>query len=651
MYNLKRIDENPILAPNPDSIWESEAAFNASVVKGMFKTRMVYRAISTRVPWHGQDLNVSTVGYADSSDGIHFQNRRQLIYPEHDWEEFGCEDPRVTHINGKYYVFYTALSGYPFTAQNIKVAVATSSDLKKIDSKHLVTPFNAKAMAMFPKRINGKLAVVFSVNTDEPPAKVCIAFFDSDSQLWSQEHWNKWRERMDEYTLPLLRSPADQVEVGAAPIRTSHGWLLIYSYIKNYMGGGDREFGIEAVLLDLENPLKVIGRTQDLMLKPEAPYELKGLVPNIVFPTGALVKNGQLYVYYGAADKTVAVARGNLDDLIEHYLLPKKPGSTWVRDFDHPEKVVKLERYSDNPILKPRYELDWESKAVFNPAAIKLDGKVHLVYRALSENNISYFGYASSYDGVTISQRFNDPIYVAGAEFKAKKKNAVMSCEDPRITKIGDMLYMCYTAFDGSLPRVAITSIKASDFAAKRWNWSMPVLISPPDVDDKDACLLPGIINGKYAVFHRMDNKIYLDYVKDLEFKGDKYLSGKIIMDVRKDKWDNLKIGIASPPIDVGTHWLLLYHGVSQPGSVYKVGAVLLDKAKPDKVVARLDYPVFEPKARYELEGQVSNVVFPCGNVIFNDRLYVYYGGCDSVIGAASVNISKLVQEVKKYPL
>ena len=97
-----------------------------------------------------------------------------MIAPEEDWERFGCEDPRVTKIDDKYYIFYTALSVYPFAAEGIKVAVAVTKDFKKIEERHLVTPFNAKAMVLFPEKINGKYVALLTAHTDTPPVKICL---------------------------------------------------------------------------------------------------------------------------------------------------------------------------------------------------------------------------------------------------------------------------------------------------------------------------------------------------------------------------------------------------------------------------------------------------------------------------------------------
>jgi predicted GH43/DUF377 family glycosyl hydrolase len=106
--------------------------------------------------------------------------------------------------------------------------------------------------------------------------------------------------------------------------------------------------------------------------------------------------------------------------------------------------------------------------------------------------------------------------------------------------------------------------------------------------------------------------------------------------------WDGLKVGIAGPPIKTDRGWLLLYHGVSENG-IYRVGAALLDSNDPTNILARLLQPILEPIQDYELYGQINNVVFPCGAVVRDDTIYIYYGGADSVIGLATCSLSRLL--------
>ncbi|MDO8658398.1 MAG: hypothetical protein Q7K55_06655 [Candidatus Levybacteria bacterium] len=637
MTKLNRITDNPILIPSSKNIWEAKAAFNGCAVKDKDEFHLVYRACSPDLYYRGFSMQISSIGYAQSNDGVHFENHRQLIKPEHDWEIFGCEDPRITKFNDKYFIFYTALSDYPFSASGIKIGLAITTDFKTIE-KYPVTTFNSKAMALFPEKVNGKIAAILTANTDIPPSKICIAFFDKEEEIWSKDYWENWYSYLDDHVVSLQRNANDQIEVGAPPIKTKYGWLVIYSYIKNYFSQS-KIFGIEAVLLDLKNPFEILGRTNEPILIPQMDYELYGNVSNIVFPSGALVHDKKLFVYYGASDTTCSLATCNLDDLISeiHKEIEVQP----IRgNFN----MVRLERFEENPIIQPKKENIWEAKATFNPAAIYENDKIHLVYRAMSEDNTSVLGYASSKDGVHIDERLNESIYVPREDFESKKKPGNSGCEDPRITKIGNRFYMCYTAFDGeNPPRVALTSIEIQDFLDKNWKWEKPKLISPLGIDDKDACILPRKINGKYIVFHRLETCIWIDFVDDLNFIDRKYLSGDILIEPRENNWDNDKVGIASPPIETKIGWLMLYHGIYK-NQYYKVGAALLDINDPTKIISRLDYPILEPEMKYEKEGQVSNVVFPCGALAIRNKLFVYYGGADRVVGVATVDLKRLLE-------
>lgn len=315
MINLKRHPQNPILSPNLKNDWEAQATFNGCVVKQKGQYHLFYRAMSLPRSYHGLNFSLSSVGQAVSDDGINFKNRRQVIKPEQNWEIFGCEDPRVTKLEDKYFIFYTVLSSWPPTPLGIKIGVMISKDLKNFREKHLVTHFNSKAMALFPERINGEIVGILTVNTDLPPAKVALAFFDREEQIWSADFWKDWLARLDDYVVPLPKKANDHFEVGAPPLKTEAGWLLLYSYIKNYFNPPP-VFGIEAVLLDLKNPLKIKGRTVGPLLLPKKDYEQSGQVNNIVFPSGVLVENGQLLVYYGAADTYCCLASCNLKSLL-----------------------------------------------------------------------------------------------------------------------------------------------------------------------------------------------------------------------------------------------------------------------------------------------------------------------------------------------
>lgn len=315
MVFVKRFPGNPILTPNAKHSWEKEASFNGCPVAGGDGYHLLYRAQSVAKKIQNQTLELSTIGHAISFDRIHFLNRRQLIVPKYDWEKFGCEDPRVTFIDGKYYIFYTAIACWPPKPAGITVALAITRDFRTIDAKYHVTPFNAKAMTLFPQRINGKLTVLLTVNPDHPPSTIAMAQVEKESDLWKETFWRQWHKNFPNHAISLLRSSHDHVEIGAPPIKTDKGWLLIYSYIKSYQTS-HKFFGIEAVLLDGENPQKIIGRTKMPLLYPEYEYELQGKIPNIVFPSGALIYNDNVGIYYGAADTSVCLATCSLSELL-----------------------------------------------------------------------------------------------------------------------------------------------------------------------------------------------------------------------------------------------------------------------------------------------------------------------------------------------
>jgi len=632
MYVIRRSTHNPLIAPITDKAWEARGTFNPSPVKKGNITHVLYRSLG-RPDALMTPAGISTIGKALSLDGKHFQNRRQFIIPEQEWERYGCEDPRVTLFEGKYYIFYTALGGMPFGAGNIKVACAISKDLETIEERHLITPFNAKAMTLFPERVNGKVTAILTAHTDEPPAKICIVQCDNIEDLWDIKFWESWHAEIDKHWINPLRFDHDHVEVGSQPLKTKDGWLLFYSYIQNYFGGGERVFGIEAMLLDLKDPHRIVGKTKGPIMVPEDIYEKYGIVPNIVFPSGALLhSNNRVDIYYGAADTVCARASLNLPDLLAAIL---------------PERRIELAvRAKENPILSPNPKNPWEKTAVFNAAAIDLGSTVHILYRAMGEDNTSVLGYAASKNGIKISERGEQPAYVPREDFEMKKGHPQgnSGCEDPRLTKIGNTVYMTYTAYDGVNPtRVALTSITVKDFVAKRWDkWSKPVLTTPENVNDKDMCIMPEKFGGQYMLIHRIDPMICADFLDTLDFTKTRLTRCIEIMGPRPGMWDSKKIGIAGPPIKTKKGWLLIYHGVSKTNT-YRLGAVLLDLKNPSVILSRSVDTILEPIEKYEKEGVVHNAVFSCGQVLRGDCLYVYYGGADTVLGVAKISLKKLI--------
>ncbi|TAN32016.1 hypothetical protein EPN28_05035, partial [Patescibacteria group bacterium] len=465
---------------------------------------------------------------------------------------------------------------------------------------------------------------------EHPRPTIALARAKKIEDFFDEAYWKEWHEHLADHAIAeMRRDDGDHVEVGAAPLLTEQGWLVIYSYIQNYYDEHKRVFSVEAALFDTKNPQKLIARTEAILV-PQEFYEEYGLVPNIVFPTSAtLGEDGRLNIWYGAADTVCAKASVKLRDLMRA-LDPERPARTF-------------NRAAENPILAPRGD-GFESRAVFNPAAIDLDGSVHLLYRAMDGANTSTIGLAVSKDGITIDERLSAPVYAPRADFEMKHGSPLgnSGCEDPRIVRIDNILHMTYTAYDGvRVPQGAVSSISVDDFLARRFDaWSAPFLLTPDGVDDKDLALLPEKVDGNYLLYHRINNMICADLLPDLS--AGKRVSRCIeIMAPRRGMWDGAKVGSAAPPIRVGDKWLMIYHGVSRHGT-YRLGAALLD-ASGTSVLARTADPIFEPIEKYEKEGEVANVVFSCGAVARGDALFLYYGAADRVVGVATGSLAHIL--------
>jgi len=294
---------------------------------------------------------------------------------------------------------------------------------------------------------------------------------------------------------------------------------------------------------------------------------------------------------------------------------------------------MKLERLSDKPVLRPKVEHPWEASAVFNCAAIHDNGLVHMIYRATDIASsgkegkyISRLGYAVSSDGLNFN-RLEQPILSNDVQQELRGP------EDPRIIKMGDTFYMMYTGYGGRFDgdyRICL----ASSRNLIEWKRHGVVLDEP----NKDASLFPERIGGKYLMLHRRVPSIWLAYSDDLESWHDHRL---IMEPVPDSPWECVKIGIAGPPIKTEDGWLLIYHGVG-PNTRYCLGAALLDPQDPTRVIARQQEPILEAELDWEVHGHVPNVVFSCGHAVIDSEVFVYYGGADTAIGVAALDLNDL---------
>jgi len=341
--------------------------------------------------------------------------------------------------------------------------------------------------------------------------------------------------------------------------------------------------------------------------------------------------------------------------LLKKKTLPKKK-----RIPRRKKKVLELKRSPKNPIIEPGV-YPWESKATFNPAALTAEGKIYLIYRAVGENDSSVLGYALSRDGVGIDERLPYSVFKRYSSLEQKSEDPILNyssgggwnggCEDPRLTLIGERVYMIFTAFDGwgSL-RLALTSISLSDLKKKRWNWKSPVLISPPGEIHKNWVLFPEKIKGKYAILHSFYPKILIAYFNSLEeLNGKKFIKSDNTRPVDFSRtWDSWFRGVGPTPIKTKEGWLILYHAMDHKNpDRYRLGALLLDLKDPTKVLYRSKEPILEPEEKYENEGHKWGVIYSCGAVVKDKTLFVYYGGADKVVAVASVPLKDLLADLR----
>lgn len=288
----QRVSSAPILAPNGNG-WESAGTFNPAVIEHEGKLVMLYRA---------QDAQgTSRLGYAESSDGIHFQPRAEpVLSPEADYEKGGgVEDPRLVKLGDTYYLTYTG-----YNTKDAQLCLATSRDLIHWERKGVILPaykgnWNTgwtKSGAIVPERIDGKYWMYFLGTTPDKNDQMGLAY-STDLVHWT--------EATKTPVLPRRPGLFDSrvVEPGPPPILTSVGIVLIYN------GADDKLVYRTAIaIFDRKDPRKVLYRSAQPIFGPELEWEKVGQVPNVVFVEGMARLGNRYLFYYGGADKYVGVA-------------------------------------------------------------------------------------------------------------------------------------------------------------------------------------------------------------------------------------------------------------------------------------------------------------------------------------------------------
>ncbi len=303
-------------------------------------------------------------------------------------------------------------------------------------------------------------------------------------------------------------------------------------------------------------------------------------------------------------------------------------------------------RVTDNPILTTAH-LPYRANTVFNPGAARVDGEVLLLARVEDRRGISQLHVARSTDGVTGWTWDPEPLLVPDPD---RHPEEIWGCEDPRLTWLPELgqWAIAYTAYSRRGPLVSLAT--TTDFRTVRRLGA----VMPPE--DKDAALFPRRIDGRWAMIHRPsplrgNAHMWISYSPDLRHWGDHDL----LLEARDGAWwDAGKIGLGPPPVETEHGWLTMYHGVHNTGDgpIYRVGFVLFDLDDPTIVLNRCDEWAFGPHERYEREGDVDKVVFPCGWVVDaeRDEVLLYYGAADTSIGLATARLSEVLDHVRACP-
>lgn len=305
----------------------------------------------------------------------------------------------------------------------------------------------------------------------------------------------------------------------------------------------------------------------------------------------------------------------------------------------HPVLFV---REKSNPILTAAM-WPYPAHSVFNAGAALLpDGTTILLCRVEDRRGLSHLTAARSKNGIDGWQIDERPSLMSDP----RNGEELWGFEDPRITWVPELekFAIAFTAFGRGGPGVALAL--TTDFRS----YERLGLVMQPD--DKDAALLPRRIDGRFALLHRpiadSGAHVWMSFSEDLRHWGDH----RLVLPARKGGWwDANRVGLSPPLIETDRGWLMLYHGVRRTasGAIYRLGVALLDAARPDLCIARGDSWVFGPEEIYEREGDVGNVVFPCGYTLHGDVLRIYYGAADTSIGLATGSVRELLHWLDEH--
>jgi len=288
-------EHNPVLRPGRHE-WESANVYNPAAIVVGDRVALLYRA-------HADDI-VSSLGLAFSEDGFTFSTEPEpVMVPEHDWERYGCEDPRVVRIDGTYYCTYTG-----WDRHTARLCLATSSDLRHWEKHGPIVPgINtfagvretpgpewSKGGVILPEPVDGRWYMWFGEGNIHVASSRDLLHWDADPE-------------------PVLRPEpgtfmGDLVETGPQPVITRTGHVLLMHNSAIVRSVDDVRYACGQVLIDPRHPTRVVAKLTEPWLEPSSPEELHGLVDDVTFVEGLVFHRGTWFAYYGQSDTTIGVA-------------------------------------------------------------------------------------------------------------------------------------------------------------------------------------------------------------------------------------------------------------------------------------------------------------------------------------------------------
>ncbi len=303
---LVRVAQRPI-NPHPDvelmSIYNARS--NEIYVKEISRDLPNSNFDDPRLIYAENEVFLTSISYfqvARSKDGINFDiEPSEVFFPANNYETFGLEDARITRINNEYYITYVAVS-----PMGIVTCLAKTNDFKNFERLGIIACPDNKDVVLFPEKIKGHYYAI--------TRPVTPLFSKHDIWIAKSPDLLSWGQH--KHLLSADEKSWDNVKVGAGavPFKTDQGWLEIYH-------GVDKEncYSLGALLLDMNNPSRVLARSKKPILKPQADYELEGFFGNVVFSCGCLEEKEKIIIYYGAADKYTARAEMPLKNCFDSF--------------------------------------------------------------------------------------------------------------------------------------------------------------------------------------------------------------------------------------------------------------------------------------------------------------------------------------------